>query len=1339
MKKGLYKDTTAEFQPKDTTGYMINWNHSKTFGGITVEEGMFLNNILNEDFVPIGKIVLDSERAIIFSRSIYDNAGPNSEIGLVDKQTYTTLVRDSLLNFQLTNQVTGTFKVNIRGEEIIYFTDNLNPIRYLNLVTLNNSVNTINGAITDLDGLRLFPNFQLGNINLISVNDVGGTLKSGVYYVTYAYLDANNNVTNFLNVSGQITVTNKTKGTASQNTAYSIYDGVNANTTTTKSFTISIDNLDASFQTIRVGIITVINQTPTVSYIDFPVNNGEVQFTFTGNETVTVGSIADITIDRPTYRTGKDITQYNSQLYIANLTGQKDLGYQKYANNIKVSYTERFAPLQVFREDNTQVANTDKDEVIIYDQLGFMDDEVYAFYLAFFLKDGSWSKAYHIPGREASTIDQSMHGLGNVSNETDTVAQVIANEQLPGGNYGDPNIKSYLDGGNYQSGAIQSKFYQVYNTSTGGSGRMGFWQNENELYPDNEDWDIFNSTGQIGTLRNTNVRHHRFPNAANLYTTKTYYVQLTSNTANGRVLGIKLSDIYIPSEIKEDIQAYGIFYAQRSTNNSLILGQGNPIFIKNTSGGFNKWPSDINRKINFSATHTFVDTGFSLSSFDVQIDNLRSPLAVFMKNEFRLTGTLDINNFTISGAPVQRFANYNKGLRINVQAAKADYVRTIRASALIPHNNATNPITGFSFGFDNTLGQRFSLYEFTPTNLGLSAITSANSLPDTSTDVPGYITNVCAYRQDIYNQFDQQLLSFTGTFITDLDSAISQEIYGGDTFYGSYGFRSTGRYNTGGSSHLKGLNFCNIKSFFNHGYRQDGPDLTTANEQDFYYPKQDTTQVLDLRPWAEEKFTVNRDYSLGNYLNPVFPKSKSVESSIEDYSCRIIRSEKDNQESLTDNFRTFLSLNYKDVPRDKGPIWRLETFNNVLLIHHKRALRRTIGTEDIKTDDISATLGTGDIFTLEPKDLIQTKEGYGGTQSQWSSIVTPYGYFFLDILSGTPLLLSEGLETINYGMLNYFKDNLDFTLPKVMKSYGFDYTNTDNPNNPYGIGTSSFYDQKYKRIIFCKRDYEPLKIVKAADYTAPFGTYAPNDLLFGLNKFYKIEFLRTNQVDTSRQIITDTLGPFSQVLTQVSLTDTEFFKDLSFTLSYYPEFKFWGSFYDFKPLFMYNDNTYCYSSIYNQIYRHNFENTYCNFYGTTYDSVVDIVSNDNLDQKTYGSITWVTRSDQGGAEITLDTFYKAIVYNSNQCSGEVPLVNLDSMRRAENQWNFNKYRDIAISPIFFIDEVFQTSSVDPDRRWYLKKKFQDRYLICRLFYNNLNQNKFILLDANSEYRRISPR
>jgi len=1345
MQKGIFKDTAPEFQPEGTTPFMSNWNHSKTDNAITVEEANESIANLTTDFVPIGKIVLNSGRAIIFSRSIYDNFEPNCEIGIIDSTGYTTIVADNQLNFKLTNQIQGEFKINIRGEEIIYFTDNLNPVRYLNLTTLNNAVNTVK-AITDIDQFRLFPIFNASNIQLVSVNDTGGVLKSGVYYVSYAYVDLDGNNTNFLNVSNQISVTKALKGIATQNVAYGLYDGVDANTTTTKSFTIAINNLDSSYQTIRVAIIQVINGTPSVSYIDYPIISSSVNFTFTGNETVTIGSLADITVDRASYKTAKAVTQYNAQLYLGNLKGQKSLDYQKYANNIKINYVEKTTELNILREGGTSINSTDKNEVIIYDQLGFMDDEVYAMYIAFLLKDGSWSRAFHIPGREATTLNGAMHGLGNptLSTDTTTVAQVIANEQLPGGNYGLPSCKSYLDGGNYINGTQEAKFYQVYNTA-GANGLMGYWENENETYPDNADWDIWNSTGQIGSLRNSNVRHHKFPNPANPFCVIPYYTRPTSTNAQGRVLGIKLSDIYIPDFIKNEVQGYGVFYAQRDANNSLVLSQGAPIFapITVTTAGvigmnrLNVSVSDFNVPANLGADI------FQFSGFDLMIDNTRANSPTFMKNEFTLNAPITVFATGTSGS-ANRFTSYTESIYSSNQNTRSDYVRQIIARTMIPHNSINNPVAaqGFTYTVLNEFGQKYGLYQIAPTNLTLTVPTIANTLPHTDhTTCPGYITNIYQYKQDLFNQFDQQLLRFTGTIISDLDSPTSQDVYGGDTSYNSYGFRGTGLPLGLGGRQVRCVNYVALKSYYHAGYRQNGPDLTTANEQDFYYPKQEISQVLDLQAWAEEKFIVNKDYSLGNYLNPVLPKDKSILSADEDFSNRVVRSEKDNPESQIDNYRIFLALNYKDVPRDKGAIWRLETFNNVLLIHNLRALRRTIGSENIRTDSISATLGSGNIFDIDPKELIQTKEGYGGTDCQWSGMVTPYGYFFTDIDSGNVFLLGDGLDTIsNYGMMNYFKDNFKSTLQSELTTLGFTYNNIDNPNSPYGTGISSFYDPKYKRIIICKKDFSLLTSVTQVDYTASFGTYTANQLLYGDNKFYKVEFLRTNTVDTTKQIITDSLGPFSQVLTQVSLTDTEYFKDLSFTISYYPEKKQWGSFYDFKPNFMYNDTKYSYSSIYDEIYRHNQEYNYCIFYGTQYNSVVDVVSNDGLDQKTYGSISWVSKSDSLGVEIMLDTFNQAIIYNSNQCSGIVTLTNLDTMRRAENQWNFNKFRDISIpNTNFFIDGEFNPLSVDPNKSWYEKRKFQDRYLIARLIYFNNNQNKFVVLSADSEYRRISPR
>ena len=58
------------------------------------------------------------------------------------------------------------------------------------------------------------------------------------------------------------------------------------------------------------------------------------------------------------------------------------------------------------------------------------------------------------------------------------------------------------------------------------------------------------------------------------------------------------------------------------------------------------------------------------------------------------------------------------------------------------------------------------------------------------------------------------------------------------------------------------------------------------------------------------------------------------------------------------------------------------------------SLFRTKGKQSLKlSDGTESFVDSGDIFSQDPDEGRQTKYRYGGTQSQWVSMVTKHGYF----------------------------------------------------------------------------------------------------------------------------------------------------------------------------------------------------------------------------------------------------------------------------------------------------------------------------------------------------------
>ena len=61
-----------------------------------------------------------------------------------------------------------------------------------------------------------------------------------------------------------------------------------------------------------------------------------LDITYTGLEQITASSISEIVIDSVRYETAKSFVQLDNRLYVSNLRARGDIGYQRYANSIKV-------------------------------------------------------------------------------------------------------------------------------------------------------------------------------------------------------------------------------------------------------------------------------------------------------------------------------------------------------------------------------------------------------------------------------------------------------------------------------------------------------------------------------------------------------------------------------------------------------------------------------------------------------------------------------------------------------------------------------------------------------------------------------------------------------------------------------------------------------------------------------------------------------------------------------------------------------------------------------------------------------------------------------------------
>ena len=393
-------------------------------------------------------------------------------------------------------------------------------------------------------------------------------------------------------------------------------------------------------------------------------------------------------------------------------------------------------------------------------------------------------------------------------------------------------------------------------------------------------------------------------------------------------------------------------------------------------------------------------------------------------------------------------------------------------------------------------------------------------------------------------------------------------------------------------------------------------------------------------------------------------------------------------------------------------------------------------------DGSEAFVGSGDIFQQEPDEIIQTEGGYAGTASQWAALTTRYGYFFVDKESQKVFLMGEKLQEISaIGMEVWFKDNLKFKL----ESYGFTST-YDNP--VFGFGFTSTWDPKNRRIILTKREYIP---DPDGDF---FQEYDSGGIVFDkVARKYK---------DVSTKLY-------------IEYTRQDFFKRDGWTISYSPEASTWTSFHDYVPYIYFNTSTDFYSLTDKYvrpvnstqfatnfgnagIWKHNSETNRGILYqeGNGQPIVyvpfeLEFIHNENKASDTLiANLSYTLESfNQNNANMLDGGFTDFFLYNTMQISGLTELEYLINIRRVGNQWNINKFRDMAAlstntssyymstnTTVDGMSETINSSYIDLGKTWDQQRKFTDKWVGIRLICDNKQNNLLNLYSTSVGARKV---
>ena len=396
---GLITDTSPVDQPKGSYRYALNAVDNSVDGDVsklTNEKGHSVVTKLPDGYALVGSINMTRNRIVLFS--IAPGSG-DSEIGLLEEDSYTTVVNDKFstnkLGFSITNQISGIHRLRRGCEDTIYFVDGLS-VRYFNFSKLEDFKLS---NLWDADLFRLQRTLKkIPSFTTVEIED-GGNIPPGSYSGVIQYLDEDFNPTEWI-VSTDTIILYQDRN----NKPFEEIRGTQVWTagetepvTVDKSIRFNLENLDTSFPYYRIGIVEASSSMGTISKVlagqPVPTERNSYLFTGTGVTEITFEGLQ--TFD-DIIESAEHIKAVDNMLILASTKG-KDIDYcslQRYASRITVDVVTEEINLA-----NIETENNPKRGTIHFEKVGYQPGEIYALGIVYVFADGTKSPVYHIPGK----------------------------------------------------------------------------------------------------------------------------------------------------------------------------------------------------------------------------------------------------------------------------------------------------------------------------------------------------------------------------------------------------------------------------------------------------------------------------------------------------------------------------------------------------------------------------------------------------------------------------------------------------------------------------------------------------------------------------------------------------------------------------------------------------------------------------------------------------------------------------------------------------------------------------------------------------------------------------
>jgi len=554
---GLNLDQTLNQIPKGKLTYALNAaveNFDANSVNYQNEPGNELCVTFPSGFVLIGTHFIQERSKHVFFITNPETGA--SEIGYMDNNdcVYRTYVSAPCLNFNVNHPIHKAVHRITECTTEVYWTDGLNPRRYIDLNPENLPYILIGGTPAcdpvysdqiDCNGLNVQPDFVIPQLDVTRIA-TGGDLQAGTYQFAIQYSDpAGNPFTSYYSVTNPTPIADTSLITP------------NFNYQVGRSIELTVSNLDNTglYDYFNIAVIKTVNAITSVELVGTYFIDGASQvITYTGqNKTNIRLTVDDIFEKFPYYEIAQDVTAVRDILVWDQLTAVERINYQLIANGIGLQW-------ETYRIPNTE---TYADPFNATNLRGYLRDEVYAFEIVFLLKNGKQTDGFHIPGRVANILD-----LSPVPQTNDDFI-------------GDP--EDPISG--------TSPYWKIYNTATvtgfspGYSpatdykgpynyGEFAYWEST-EKYPCND--------ALWGDLAGQPIRHHKFPDVlvSPIFESAIFTGQNSMAIQKDAIfpLGVRIDIQQVASliqasnlttEQKNEIAGFKIIRGDRSTNKSIV-------------------------------------------------------------------------------------------------------------------------------------------------------------------------------------------------------------------------------------------------------------------------------------------------------------------------------------------------------------------------------------------------------------------------------------------------------------------------------------------------------------------------------------------------------------------------------------------------------------------------------------------------------------------------------------------------------------------------------------------------------------------------------------------------